>query len=578
MLNNSTSISRQISPASVFVYGILFVALSFLRTGYTVCGANQGIHIPLVFCLNDPSLYPSDPFAATLRYYASPLWQVVAWFAATVPLESLLFWLFVLERFLVIGASAFLAHSFTPKSRLAMVGSMALFAFAIRPIVGMGTLTSPYFEQTGFSIVFFLLAVAAFYRHRPFWWAACLGIEFNLNSMYGTYAVTYFLMAFLISGEYRRSWKKWMAACLFFLFLAAPALWMTLRAFGRPSSGDQEWITALEFYYPYHFYPSTWGRRDWGVLGLLFALTTLVLFNCRKKEAKLWRFNMVWLGVCLIWIFYAFISVYVARSPAMIIMHPARATDLWYCLAGISLLSAAAARLEEDPAPVWAAIFGASVWTWELFQGSYVIVPALISIAVAFNHRWAWEFLLAKGSPKRIAFLLCVWVLTASSLSFYGRYRESGTVEQALCQKPPAPITEAAQWAGAHTSRDTVFLIDPTWELFRIFSRRPVFLLWKDGSAILWDKPFAGEWLTRFHAIGIDTARTRPIRTLAEIKSQVRKGFSRLTDKDVKELAGKYPVNYWVVPVNKISGFTEVFRGSEFKVLKVNPPGKGQEP
>ncbi len=65
---------RQLWPAA----GLLFVS-AVLFAGYRVYFHNQALQLPLVHLINDRSLYPNDPFAATLPYYASVLWWLVAW-------------------------------------------------------------------------------------------------------------------------------------------------------------------------------------------------------------------------------------------------------------------------------------------------------------------------------------------------------------------------------------------------------------------------------------------------------------------------------------------------------------------
>ncbi|NJO93647.1 MAG: hypothetical protein HC820_03445, partial [Hydrococcus sp. RM1_1_31] len=178
-------------------------------TGYAVYIENQALQIPLVDYLNNPSLYQNDPFGATLPYYASTIWYLVAFASRIVPLESLLFVLFLLTRLLVIIAAGYVAKVFAPQSKLAVVGAMAVFALSLAgPTLGGNALLINYFEQTGLSIPFFLLAFAAFYQQNPWLVALWTAIGFNCNSMYGAYALTYLGAAFLLDIHYLRNWKN----------------------------------------------------------------------------------------------------------------------------------------------------------------------------------------------------------------------------------------------------------------------------------------------------------------------------------------------------------------------------------
>ena len=91
--------------AAVFRYTVLFFFASLLFEASCVSCGNHALQLVLVHLLNDPSLYPGDPFAATLPHYASMLWRVVALCARHVDLEHVLFGGFLLGRFLVIFAA-----------------------------------------------------------------------------------------------------------------------------------------------------------------------------------------------------------------------------------------------------------------------------------------------------------------------------------------------------------------------------------------------------------------------------------------------------------------------------------------
>jgi len=139
----------------------LFIASLLVSGWYAVCD-NHAVQIPLVNWLNDPALYPHDPFMAVLTRYPSLLWPAVAFAARVFPLEGMLIGLFFLERLFVLYAAGRLARAFAPRSGLAVVAAMALFAFAVDSVLGRGTIVESYFEQTGLSIALLLMAAAAF--------------------------------------------------------------------------------------------------------------------------------------------------------------------------------------------------------------------------------------------------------------------------------------------------------------------------------------------------------------------------------------------------------------------------------
>ncbi len=554
-------------PIPTQVYTLIFFISSLLITGYVIYSSNQSLQIPLVYKLNDPALYPNDPFGDTLPYYASMLWRVIALLVRAISLEPLLLTLFLAERLFVIYAAGKLAQTFAPKSQLACVGAMALFALVIDPILGSGTIVAPYFEQTGLSIPLILLATASFYNQRPILTAVWLGVAFNLNSMYGVYAITYLGAVFLLDSTYRQAWKKWLLCFGLFLLIASPAIFLTLSAFGRNAADNNLWLIASQVRFPYHLFPLTWDKAAFGRFGILIFLVTAVLHQNRRKMAQLFKHGAIWAGVSLLWLLYAFVAAYIAKSPSMLVMHPGRGTDLWYCFAAIALVSVFAVQLEQargwQKRSLSVAIFSASILIWNPFIGPYILVVCLIILTL----KPVWYYLLGNGSPNRIALLLALWVFLVGVQNFHSRLSEAKSLQGALMYRPTPSIEQVADWTKANTSQDAVFLVDLAWDEFRSLTKRPVFVTWKDGSAILWDRSYVQAWAERLKEIGLDITQ----KGLTEKTARKKLGslYKKLQDEDVSQIKSRFPINYWVVPATKTSRFPTVFENKSYKVLEV---------
>jgi hypothetical protein len=548
----------------VFLYALIFTVLSLILTGYRVYYGNQAIQIPLVYSFNDRSLYPNDPFVATLPYYASMLWQVVALGARAINLETLLLVGYLLERLLAICAAGYLARTFAPKSDLAVVGAMAMFALGPEPILGNGTLVVPYFEQTGLSVPFFLLAFAGFYRMSRFWWAVWFAIGFNLNSMYGAYAVTYFLASFLLDSSYREAWKKWVPACALFALLALPAVWFTFAAYQREAADKDLWLAVSQTRFWHHLNPLTWRKLRFVKYGVLTILTLGTLYHYRDQVGKLSRHGSIWTAVSFAWLFYAFLAAYVFKSPAMLVMHPGRGTDLWYCLCAIGLISAFSLAMEQgSETTIPAAVaFLACIALWQPIDHSslpFLLLAALI--AIPWKSVWRYGF--CEGSPNRLALVATILVFLISAWAFVTRRSSSEVYEVGFIGRPDPRIEETAKWAEQNTTKDAVFLVDPTWPEFRAVAKRPVFVTLKDGSAILWDRSFVMAWVERMRAIGIGDLKPR------ESVKELSDRYEGLGDEQVRTLKVQYQVRYWVVSAGHSSSFPVVFERRGVKVLEV---------
>ncbi|MEW5861846.1 MAG: DUF6798 domain-containing protein [Cyanobacteriota bacterium] len=557
---------------SILIYTLIFFFCSLLQTGYAVYVQNQALQIPLIHFLNNPSLYPNDPFGATLPYYSSTLWYGVALLHRFIPLEPVLLTLFLFERILVIYAAGRLAQAFAPQSKLAVVGAMALLALAISPIVGSGTIVEDYFEQTGFCIPFFLLAIASFYKERPLPCVIWLAIGFNLNSMYGVYALTYLGAVFLLDSTYRRAWKKWMSFFGLFLLLASPAIYLTAAAFGREAVDKQLWLAASKFRFPHHLYPLGWSSQSFAQFGILIVLLSVILYQNRQRVGKLFNYSVIWAGVSVFWVLYAFVAAYIAKSPSMIVMHPGRATDLWYCLAGIALISGCAVQLEASRGKArWllsAIVFGSSLLIWYQFVGTYIIAVCLI----ALTFRPVWYYVLGRGSTNRVALLLTLVVFMMGLKSFRYRVSQTGSFDAALIRRPSSSMEEVVNWTSANTPLDAQFLVElvsdpslPGWEEFRGLAKRPVFVTWKDGSAILWDRPYVQAWAERLNALGFDITKEDS----TNAKDRLKIMYEELRDDDIQRLQSRFPINYWIVPVDHPSAFPVAFQNQSYKVLKL---------
>jgi hypothetical protein len=176
--------------------------------------------------------------------------------------------------------------------------------------------------------------------------------------------------------------------------------------------------------------------------------------------------------------------------------------------------------------------------------------------------RPAWERVLHKGQAHRISLVLVLLILIRGGYSSWQRFRTS----RAFFEVPPNPQVKAvAAWAGSATNAEATFLVDPLWEEFRAISKRPVFVTWKDGSAILWDRSFVMDWVSRLSALGLDI--TQPSPRGHDYQAELGRLYADLDDDKVKTMMARFRLHYWVVPQEHTSAFPVVFQTDTFKVL-----------
>jgi hypothetical protein len=550
--------------------------------GYGVYYGNQSLQIPFVQRINDPSLFPHDPFADTLNYYVSALWFLVAWISRIIPLKATLLILFLCGKLLSFHAAAQVARAFAPGSHLAIIGSMALFSQLFDSILGKGTLVSKYFEQTSVGVVFILLAIAAFYRSQPIWWAIWSACAFNINSMYATYAFTYFGAAFFLDKDYRNAWKKWFLAFGLSVILFSPTLVWTLTAFGKDVSDHHLWYIVSESFLPYHLFPHTWDKRLFVKFGILIGLVFAVLYHYRHTYKTLFKHSQIWAGMAVLWLLYAFVAAYITKSPSMLVMHPARATDMWYCFAALALISVFGQQVEtaqsSQQSLISAAGLIASLLIWEPFGGAigtskladtYTIAVVTIILVIAYKPISEWLF--AQHRARQLAILLLVWLTLTSLTGFSNRIRNEGGLQAALVQQPSPAIQQVAAWAKQNTPRDAVLLGNPgEWdavEYLRPLAERSLFVSYKDGSAILWDRSYVTEWVERIQAFGLDITKDKL--NFDTFRWKFKQAYDKLSDADITRLQARYKLDYWLVPKDHPSQLAIAFQNDKYKLLRL---------
>ena len=388
--------------------------------------------------------------------------------------------------------------------------------------------------------------------------------------MFGVYTLTYFGAVFLIDRNYRRQWKQWLIAFGGFLIIASPAIFLTLSAFSQQAPDNQLWYVASRVRFPHHLFPLTWNKIEYGKYFVLLFLIATYLYQNRKTLPSLYRSCLIWGGVSFLWLVYAFVAAYLTQSPSMLVMHPGRGLTLWYGVASIALVSVAALKLETAKSGEKKAfrlgIFIASILLWHPIVGPYILTASFMGLAT----RPIWWGLFNQGASRRVVSLLLSWVLLISLISFQAHWRQSKGLVEAIIQRPSQNIEEIARWAKANTAIDQVFLVDYglSWQQFRALSQRPVFMNWKDGSAILWNRAFVEPWTERLNAIGLDL--TEKDLSLGKAVSKLNKLYDNLDDDEVNALKSQYQIDYWVIESDKSSDFPVLKEFKDFKIVAIN--------
>ncbi len=95
-------------------------------------------------------------------------------------------------------------------------------------------------------------------------------------------------------------------------------------------------------------------------------------------------------------------------------------------------------------------------------------------------------------------------------------------------------------------------------------------MTWKDGSALLWHRPFARPWAERIHALGYDVTRGEP--PGERVNGVLDRLYDSMTDKRGIDIAARYNMRYWVVRTQRRTSLPVVYSNRYFKVLTCRKP------
>lgn len=538
---------------------------SWVVLGCSLYGTNNDLQLPLVHRACDPNLYPGDPFVATLHHYASGLWQVLWIPFRAFPETPLLFTLIGLQRLLCLFAAGRLARALSGGNAVAEAAAWCLFAFGMTPFLGWGTVLPNYFEHTSVAVAFFLLAVAAVVDDKPTHAALWLGLMGLVNIVHATQAFLLLGLAVSMSGKLRR-WETLRAAGLA-LAVMSPALYLVLRTMDQPPIPSEAFLRLLWFYVPQHFFPSSWLAREWLLAGLACVLVAggWWLGKTPPTSRRLMLGLSLGHGVLLAGAILAERS----HTPGLVTLQLARSSDLWTPVAALFLLATLVNIQSATPSRARSRI-GASlgqlvillVWVWRRFSPWFL----LLALAISLPAFWAGP--IRKPTLARMAPVLGVLCSLGFFVCFLVFPLGSRVADPVRYGHRPAHEEQLGQWAKRHTPANARFLVDPTFEGFRVLSQRSSFVTWKDGAAMLWSPLFAKTWIERLRALGVDALDPRIRYPMSRIRAA--QAFAVLDDSKALQIAHNFDLHYWVVPRNKVSILPIAYQNAATKVLILN--------
>lgn len=482
--------------------------LSLLQTGFLFGFNNNYFHLPIVARLYDLPQFAGDAFTQSLRAFSSGLWMLLEGSAAHVPQPALFFALLFVSRALTIGGFMLIAQALGVRSRagLAVVAGVA----ALSPLMqgtayaGHGGLFVNYFTHSELANGVTVLMLWAMQRRRVGTAIGLNGVVFFLNAFMAVWNVAALLAMWLLAHDERaadkrtvaapHAWRSIAAGVLVALVCAAPVVWRVSATGLLASAGAPfDYRAFLLDYYPYHFLASTIPAAHWVALASVLAVAWAGLQRigpvARPLAAALAGYMAVYaMGIVLPWF---------TGSRTLLNLHLLRVSVDFHLIAALALATSAARSMENGDA-----------------RERWVFAPLLVLCGVA--HRMllpgaaalllVWPWWRAVLRPARWARPAGVAVLAAAGVAA----ALAGARQHAATQRMQAGLAEWQALGKAIDERapPMATVLIPTDALrdgadaadsgaFAYYARRPEWVNFKAGAAVMWQPAYHDEWQRR---------------------------------------------------------------------------------
>lgn len=555
---------------------LLYVASMFVgKIG--VYQLNNFLQMPLVLKAQDPALFPNDSYVAALQHYPIPLWHWISPLFSLGSAVTVLTVLTLLLRLFVFWAAGKLALALTDGNRFAEVAAWAVFAAGIDPPVGAGTVYPFTFEHTAASIGCLLLAAAFLLRQKKLPFAIFAGLAGFFNLLYGLQGLIYFAAIVFASPIHRQTAARWVMAGVASLALMAPSILLATHSLTVAKLPPHQLATLNRLNYPYHFFPSTWSGVQWGRLVLaVLAMVFIGKWTSWKRESRIAALATT--AVMALFIGLAYYGGDLLEVSLLISTQPARAADFWFGFASVAMASFFATKVSTSARPFVALTSFAGLlvtiafWRYgsrnDTETGKVLVGLGVAVLAVGFA-------MTGKNKTARVpswASVAALGLLLAGFLgeSLWALDRMRGPDGNVMVLQTPfgGPKDRVYAWIASNTPKSARFLAPPSLIDFRVFAQRSPFLSENEGAAMMWEPPFALDWLRRVQTLGVwvDPQNLEPFPNWTGALAQ---NYERIDDGFAKRLAEVADLDYWVLASERTSALPVVYDDGAIKVVKL---------
>jgi hypothetical protein len=528
---------------------------------------DQSVQLPILYSYADQHLFPDDILLEARVTYVTWLYPILGWMSRVIPLQILMFGLYLVSVGLTISAIYHLAEDLFPQRYVGVLAVLLWAAWLPNPGGDFLRSSFPTHTTTAVGLQLWGLVLALRGQHR--WGAVLIGLAININAMTGVFLSI--VWAFGLLADYKKFSWRWLEIPVIMLLMALPTLWWKFGTGATEQSIPMEhfvsimrtrlWYAIFPFSVDMHLWlafgavlgvwvysarfatPDTNHKVFWMMQGIVLLVVIGTVFT------ELYPVELV-MELQLLrstWVLNLFAMLYFANMIGYLVQ--GNRWQVGLAMALTILLAAPRLVIEllpiAQPTPYNAyldlnPIQHLPTPTW---QGAAGLIALTLALA------WVgWRML-----PKTdLAFTkrLVSWVVFAAILFAAPMFVNTAIpAEQASTAED---WRDTLVWIREHTAQDAKFITPPTMDGFRVYAQRTHFSDWKDGTLLIFNAELADEWLYRMKALGFDETTFE---------------FHTPTQAQLCQIAGQYEMDYAVVLLEWGITGQAVYENGHFAVI-----------
>lgn len=553
------SITRQNLLALILPLAATLISVTV--TGFQFGINNNVFHIPYVLRYRELEIFHNDAFYNSLEKFTSLIWPVLRSASTEENVEQVFFIAHFISRAVAFfGLSWFFIANCSARLGVLL---LALTAVAICPWLrnasdfGGHGLFIGYFTHSEATWGPLIAGLVAAQLGRLRLAAAFTAIVFSINAFVGIWISLVIFATVATNLNQRRDWKLLIQSSSVFLLLCAPVLiWIIFAIKDKIASPDFSYIEYIRIYYPGHFLiESTPGHA---------IRNAAIITYCGFISAILGRHQKFWsivLGVLVGLLLVGSILPYLLNNRFIFNLHLLRSAGVLQFLAVIISISASIeiAFESKNPAAVRAiaVLAGSSLITFQpeplslLFcaasltflaiiklldtrsnltdsttiisttQINYfvtllvvvAVIADLFHIGISLSTLARWVLVLSiiiavilnnKTFASKVTLSILCSLLAALIITVTHKWKNSNPSETSI--KSKTERAEMVQWVReSKLNGPFLFPVDSRFRdlfnEFQLVTKKPVWVDWKQGAAVMWEPSFYWQWMPRFEAV-----------------------------------------------------------------------------